>query len=391
MAMLAWNVRGLGNKETVRALKNTIFKNKAEIIFLSETKQKKQYMEKIRSKMKTGNAFYVEPDGIVGGLALWWSNNAKLSVLRYEKNFIDTKISINGEPEWFGTFIYAPPYTEDKQKFWGTLASLRNDINAKWCVIGDFNVVASLKEKCGGNLFDHNSAKWYFEFLDQTYLMEIPSSGGSFTWSNQQSNDEAILEKLDRVLSSLEWNFVFPKAISIIDIAIVSDHSPIVLMTNGVDKKAKRDFKFESRWQMEEECPQMVKEEWENTDNGPSRGTFRVKLRRTRVKLSKWNREKFGSSKRLAQNIMNQIKELQDKPLSFEEAMKLMELKAEVSKLWESEEIYWHQRSRVDWLKYGDRNSKFFHATTLQNRRRNTICRIKNEQGEWLEDDNCWD
>ncbi|KAK8510002.1 hypothetical protein V6N12_035325 [Hibiscus sabdariffa] len=161
MAMLAWNVRGLGNKETVRALKNTIFKNKAEIIFLSETKQKKRYMEKIHTKMKIENAFYVEPDGIAGGLALWWSNNVKLSVLR-------------------------------------------NDVNAKWCVIGDFNVVASPEEKCGSNPFDHNSAKWYYDFLDQTYLMEIPSSGGSFTWSNQRSNEETTLEKLDRVLSSLE-------------------------------------------------------------------------------------------------------------------------------------------------------------------------------------------
>ncbi|KAK8980445.1 hypothetical protein V6N11_029006 [Hibiscus sabdariffa] len=143
MAMLAWNVRGLGNKETVRALKNTIFKNKAEIIFLSETKQKKRYMEKIHTKMKIENAFYVEPDGIAGGLALWWSNNVKLSVLRPE-------------------------------------------------------------EKCGSNPFDHNSAKWYYDFLDQTYLMEIPSSGGSFTWSNQRSNEETTLEKLDRVLSSLE-------------------------------------------------------------------------------------------------------------------------------------------------------------------------------------------
>ncbi|KAK8575406.1 hypothetical protein V6N12_063079 [Hibiscus sabdariffa] len=223
-------------------------------------------------KMKIENAFYVEPDGIARGLALWWSNNVKLSILRSEKNIIDTKISINGKTEWFDTFIYAPPYTENKQKFWEKLASLRNDVNVKWCVIGDFNVVASPEEKCGGNPFDHNSAKWYYDFLDQTYLMEIPSSGGSFTWSNQRSNEEAILEKLDRVLSSLEWNFLFPKAISIIDVVIASDHAPIILLINGVEKKAKREFKFESRWLMEEECSQVVKEEWENTDHGPSRG-----------------------------------------------------------------------------------------------------------------------
>ncbi|KAK8494626.1 hypothetical protein V6N12_005755 [Hibiscus sabdariffa] len=300
MAMLAWNVRGLGNKDTVSALKNVAFKHKADIIFLSETKQKKRYIEKIRMKMKFDNAFYVEPDGIAGGLGSWWSNNVKLSILHYDKNFIDTKISINGESDLFGTFIYAPPYTEGKRKFWETLASLRNDVNAKWCVLGDFNAVVSPEEKHGGNSFDHNSAKWYYGFLDQTYLMKIPSSGGSFTWSNQRCNEESILEKLDRILSSLEWSFLFPKAISIIDVAIASDHSPIILLVNGVAKKSKKDFKFESRWLIEKDCSQVVKDEWENKENGPSRGTFRVKLRRTRVKLSKWSKEKFGTNRSLA-------------------------------------------------------------------------------------------
>ncbi|KAK8556848.1 hypothetical protein V6N12_003239 [Hibiscus sabdariffa] len=82
-------------------------------------------------KMKIDNAFYVEPDGIANRLALWWSNDVKLSVLHYDKNLIDTKISISGESEWFGTFIYAPPYTKGKHKFWDSLAALRNDVNAK--------------------------------------------------------------------------------------------------------------------------------------------------------------------------------------------------------------------------------------------------------------------
>ncbi|KAK8517476.1 hypothetical protein V6N12_016327 [Hibiscus sabdariffa] len=281
MAMVAWNVRGLGNKDTVRALKNVVFKHRADIIFLSETKQKKRYIEKIRMKMKVDNAFCVEPEGIAGGLVLWWSNEVKLSVLHYERNFIDAKISINGEPEWFGTFIYAPPYSGDKHEFWKSLTALRNDFNAKWCIIGDFNVVACPEEKYGGAPFDHSSAKWYYEFLNHTYLMEIPSKGGSYTWSNQRCDEEAILEKLDRVVSSLEWNFLFPKAISFIDIAIASDHSPIILLTNGVVKNTKKDFKFESRWLMENECSRVIKEEWENKENGPSRGshTFHASMR----------------------------------------------------------------------------------------------------------------
>ncbi|KAK9047151.1 hypothetical protein V6N11_053006 [Hibiscus sabdariffa] len=210
MALLPWNIRGLGNKDTVQALKNVCFKYKSQIVFLSETKQKKRYPEKIRMKMKMENTFYVEPDGIVGGLALWWSSDVKLSVLQYDKNFIDILISVNGESEWFGTFIYAPPYEGEKLSFWERMTMLRSDVNTEWCIIEDSNIVASPNDKSGGSPFDHSNAKWYYDFLESTYLIEMQSKGGNYTWSNYRSDEDTIWEKLDRVLTSLEWNFLFP-------------------------------------------------------------------------------------------------------------------------------------------------------------------------------------
>ncbi|KAM1989819.1 hypothetical protein ACFX15_031136 [Malus domestica] len=43
------------------------------------------------------------------------------------------------------------------------------------------------------------------------------------------------------------------------------------------------------------------------------------------------------------------------------------------------------QRSRVRWLRDGDANTKFFHNSTLQRRRRNQIIKIKDELGNWVE------
>ena len=40
--------------------------------------------------------------------------------------------------------------------------------------------------------------------------------------------------------------------------------------------------------------------------------------------------------------------------------------------------------SIVNWLKEGDRNTKFFHASCIQRRQHNKILRLKNEEGRWL-------
>ena len=68
------------------------------------------------------------------------------------------------------------------------------------------------------------------------------------------------------------------------------------------------------------------------------------------------------------------------------EAMRLEEkkLKIEMYDLWHQEELYWLQRSRIRWLKEGDRNSKFFHISTIQRRKRNLIAKIQNDSGVWL-------
>lgn len=39
----------------------------------------------------------------------------------------------------------------------------------------------------------------------------------------------------------------------------------------------------------------------------------------------------------------------------------------------------------MKWLKDGDKNTKFFHASTIQRRGRNRVQRIQNDRGEWVE------
>ncbi|XP_043721146.1 uncharacterized protein LOC122668675 [Telopea speciosissima] len=51
------------------------------------------------------------------------------------------------------------------------------------------------------------------------------------------------------------------------------------------------------------------------------------------------------------------------------------------------EEELWRQKSRVDWLQQGDRNTKFFHLTTIQHRSQNRILKLRAPDGGWIHDE----
>jgi hypothetical protein len=65
--------------------------------------------------------------------------------------------------------------------------------------------------------------------------------------------------------------------------------------------------------------------------------------------------------------------------LSTEAALNL-----ELNEWYEREEVKWQQNPWDLWLREGDRNSKFFHLSTLVRRRRNFIVEVLLPNGQWI-------
>jgi hypothetical protein len=65
-------------------------------------------------------------------------------------------------------------------------------------------------------------------------------------------------------------------------------------------------------------------------------------------------------------------------------AQKEIQLQIEVTL--EKEEIFWVQRARANWLKYGDRNTIFFHNFASKRKKQNTIKGLVDENGVRHED-----
>ncbi|CAN1803751.1 Transposon TX1 uncharacterized 149 kDa protein, partial [Linum perenne] len=74
-------------------------------------------------------------------------------------------------------------------------------------------------------------------------------------------------------------------------------------------------------------------------------------------------------------------------PRSVEVEEKEKSLVKDLSEEWRKEELFWGQRARNNWLRKGDKNTKLFHATTIQRMHRNRISQLKNRDGIWMEEE----
>ena len=60
-------------------------------------------------------------------------------------------------------------------------------------------------------------------------------------------------------------------------------------------------------------------------------------------------------------------------------------MRKEINEIQVRKEMMWNQRSRALWLKCGDRNTKFFHASASQKMRKNWIAGLQDPNGVWQE------
>lgn len=101
-------------------------------------------------------------------------------------------------------------------------------------------------------------------------------------------------------------------------------------------------------------------------------------------KTSIWNKEVFGNIFRKIKEILARIRGIQKSPhyphSSFLHNLE-PDLLSEYDNMLYYEEIFWKTKSKISWLTEGDANTRFFHVSTINRRRKNRIHLLRDEVG----------
>ncbi|KAJ1431598.1 Endonuclease/exonuclease/phosphatase [Sesbania bispinosa] len=388
MSWICWNCRGLAAASTIRELKGLCSKYKSSLVFLSETRAVGQKIERFRRQLRFDHCFWVNPIGLSGGLCIFWKRPLIISVSSHSQNYIHATVEDSMEERiWETTFLYRNPNFQQRRYLWSRIQALRPTPNQPWTIMGDFNELLYHHEKDGLRPIEPQRMEFFRDFVSNLGLMDLDFKGCKFTWYSNPRNGFVTREKLDRILVNWEWRSLFPNALAMAIPSVSSDHTPIIFWLKPKLRSAAK-FKFEAFWEEHEDCKAVIDEGWVDR-MGEAQGwdKFLNKAETCRASLKNWHRQTF---KRADLQILQLSEELQlllnSNTLDFSnQCGRIQDLREQIDRLRKQETIYWAQRSRVKWLQYSDRNSKFFHASTTQRRDRNKLYRLKGLDGNWVE------
>ncbi|XP_042488549.1 uncharacterized protein LOC122068701 [Macadamia integrifolia] len=215
--------------------------------------------------------------------------------------------------------VHANCFRATRRDLWTNLAMSAPSQGTPWLVLGDFNATFQAHEKRGPGSFNLGSVAEFGAMVDGCSLIQIPSQGRKFTWTNNWRRGN-VVAVLDRSFCTDDWFTVF------------------------------------------KDCHQR-------------------KIKRLKEDIREWARGAFPNVNLEVHEALKGLEEIQmeieekgmDDQLFDEEA----EAKSRHLKAMEGYEKLWVEKARSRWRLQGDRSSKFFHISEKIRRMKNTIISLK--------------
>uniref|UniRef100_A0A453D5J8 Reverse transcriptase domain-containing protein n=1 Tax=Aegilops tauschii subsp. strangulata TaxID=200361 RepID=A0A453D5J8_AEGTS len=326
------------------------------------------------------------PEGRSRGVALFWRRGVDVTLRSYGRRHVDVDVTEEGGMVWRLTGVYGESEAGRKKETWRALKLLgqHHQRGRLWLCVGDFNEILSCDEKEGGAARTQRCMDDFREALDSCELTDIGYIGDKFTWRNHSRDlNTYIRERLDRATANAYWCEVSPDFSVINGYPRHSDHRPVIIQTSGARPGVRnegRTFQFEAWWLQEEGCSEVIGEAWEAGLYG-GQGGVSAAMKNVATLVEKEAKEVVGEIEGRLKKARKDLERCMRCPVSEEKIAEEARLRCVVNDLEEKKNTKEKQRSRVSWLKDGNRNTRYFMAFASARRKMNRVKELKKEDG----------
>ncbi|XP_026416875.1 uncharacterized protein LOC113312326 [Papaver somniferum] len=279
---------------------------------------------------------------------------------------------------------------KSQRKFLWSEMEIISQLQKPWVVLGDFNAIISPEEKFGGKAPNRISMMDFIHCLNEYNLIQAPSTGQQYTWSNCEQGTKRILCVIDRVVFNSLWLQKYGDWGYKVGLRIVSDHAPLLCGCASIPRPKNVPWIFQKMWIDHPSFLSEVKKVWTENIIGDPSFIFMQKLKKLKKFLSEWNWSVFG-------NINTKIKEAEDKvqkamelsdqnPLNEDLLANLVAAQNEHATREVQANTLMRLKSRAKWIKDGSANTAYFHARMKIKQARNTISELEDANGNIIND-----
>ena len=381
MCILSWNCRGLGRPRTIHDLVCLVQTHRPKIVFLAETRQDQYMVQNLKWRIGLRRCFTVNGVGIGGGLALFWDESMNVVLKSYNSRHIDVLITELDCCTWRATFLYGEPRAQDRHLMWSLLRRIRSNSGDPWLMIGDFNEAMWQTEHKSHRKRSESQMRDFREVLSECDLHDIGFQGAPWTFCNMQREGRNVKVRLDRGVASPAWSSRFPQAVITHLTTPSSDHAPLLLEREETTlARPMKIMRYEEVWERESSLPEVIQEAWTMGADASTLGDINDKMKVTMTKLVSWSKDKIGNVRKKIKDLREKLGELRNIGL-LDTDNEVHSVKKELEEMLHREEIWWKQRSRITWLKEGDRNTRYFHLKASWRAKKNKIKKLKKNDG----------
>ncbi|XP_074265722.1 uncharacterized protein LOC141588167 [Silene latifolia] len=226
----------------------------------------------------------------------------------------------------------------------------------------------------------------WFQLKNLKDICSLPWAQGSFfTWNNKQDFSTRVFSRIDRCLINIGWMHLYPDSRAYFINEGTFDHCPCICYRRNVTMIRNAPFRYFNMWSLDPHFQTLVQHEWGKPITGVRMYQVVTKLKNLKQPLKELNKNRFSDIEKSTDLAKIQLDNIQTQMHQNSHDSALLQAEKEVAASYtllnNAKISFLRQKTKTDWLKGGDDNTRFFHSQIKARQIHNNVLQITDSGG----------